>query len=119
MRVIFMGNPEFSIPTIKAIQNSRHDLLAIVSNPPKPIGRNRLLHLSPVGKYAREKEIPLIEAPTVNSEILKTQLADLYPDIFIVVAYKAENGSVFAWSSGSFALLLLPLATVSLVVSLL
>ena len=94
MRVIFMGNPEFSIPTIKAIQNSRHDLLAIVSNPPKPIGRNRLLHLSPVGKYAREKEIPLIEAPTVNSEILKTQLADLYPDIFIVVAYKILPSSI-------------------------
>ena len=39
MRVVFMGNPEFAIPTLKLLQKSRHDLLAVVSNKPKPIGR--------------------------------------------------------------------------------
>ena len=42
MRTVFMGNPEFAIPSIQAIKNSRYNLIAVVSNPPKPFGRKRL-----------------------------------------------------------------------------
>ena len=59
MRTVFMGNPEFAIPTIESIQKSRHELLAIVSNPPKPIGRGRLLKSTPVGQYAKDNKIRL------------------------------------------------------------
>ena len=88
MRTVFMGNPEFAIPSLQAIHKSNYNLVAVVSNPPKPIGRKRLLHLTPVGTYAKEHDIHLIEVNSLKSENLKNQLSQLRPDIFVIVAYK-------------------------------
>ena len=88
MRIIFMGNPQFAIPTLNAIQKSDHDLIAIVSNPPKPIGRGRILHSTAVGQFAKDNLIHLIEPKNLNSENLSEELKKLNPDIFVVVAYK-------------------------------
>ena len=88
MRIIFMGNPKFAIPTLNAIQKSDHDLIAIVSNPPKPIGRGRILHSTAVGQFAKDNLIHLIEPKNLNSENLFEELKKLNPDIFVVVAYK-------------------------------
>jgi len=88
MRIIFMGNPKFAIPTLNAIQKSDHDLIAIVSNPPKPIGRGRILHSTAVGQFAKDNLIHLIEPKNLNSENLSEELKKLNPDIFVVVAYK-------------------------------
>ena len=88
MRTVFMGNPEFAIPSIQAIKNSRYNLIAVVSNPPKPFGRKRLRQLTPVGQYARDHNILFIEASNVKSEDLKIKLSKLKPDLFVVVAYK-------------------------------
>ena len=60
MRVVFMGNPEFAIPTLKLLQKSRHKILAVVSNKPKPIGRGQSFKYTPVGKYAKENKIKLL-----------------------------------------------------------
>lgn len=83
-----MGNPKFAIPTLNAIQKSDHDLIAIVSNPPKPIGRGRILHSTAVGQFAKDNLIHLIEPKNLNSENLFEELKKLNPDIFVVVAYK-------------------------------
>ena len=88
MRTVFMGNPEFAIPTIESIQKSRHELLAIVSNPPKPIGRGRLLKSTPVGQYAKDNKIRLIEPNDLNATEFKQQLIKLDADLFVVVAYR-------------------------------
>ena len=88
MRTVFMGNPEFAIPALQAIHKSNFNLIAVVSNPPKPIGRKRLLQLTPVGTYAKEHDIHLIEVNSLKSENLKNQLLQLRPDIFVIVAYK-------------------------------
>tara|TARA_B100000131_G_scaffold176621_1_gene170524 strand:+ start:643 stop:1569 length:927 start_codon:yes stop_codon:yes gene_type:complete len=88
MRTVFMGNPEFAIPTIESIQKSRHELLAIVSNPPKPIGRGRLLKSTPVGQYAKDNKITLIEPDDLNGTEFKQQLINLDADLFVVVAYR-------------------------------
>ena len=88
MRTVFMGNPEFAIPTIESIQKSRHELLAIISNPPKPIGRGRLLKSTPVGQYAKDNKIPLIEPDDLNGTEFKQQLINLDADLFVVVAYR-------------------------------
>jgi len=88
MRTVFMGNPEFAIPTIESIQKSRHELLAIVSNPPKPIGRGRLLKSTPVGQYAKDNKIRLIEPNDLNGTEFKQQLINLDADLFVVVAYR-------------------------------
>ena len=91
-----MGNPAFAIPTLKAIMQSNHELVAVVSNPPKQIGRGRSLSYTPVGKFSKENEISLIEPQNLFSEELKSELNILKPDIFIVVAYKILPDSIIA-----------------------
>ena len=88
MRVVFMGNPEFAIPTLKLLQKSRHDLLAVVSNKPKPMGRGRILKSTPIGQFAKENKIKLLEPDNLNSTDFKNQLKNLEADIFLVVAYR-------------------------------
>ena len=83
-----MGNPNFAIPALEAIHRSNHDLIAVVSNPPKPMGRGRSLHSTSVGKFAKQNDIKLIEPLSLISKDLKVQLKKLKPDIFVVVAYK-------------------------------
>ena len=83
-----MGNPNFAIPALKAIHRSNHDLIAVVSNPPKPMGRGRSLHSTSVGEFAKKNDVKLIEPLSLTSKDLKVQLKKLKPDIFVVVAYK-------------------------------
>ncbi len=88
MRAIFMGNPEFALPTLKALLSSRHDVVAVVSNPPKPIGRGRKLRSTAVGQFAKENNLNLIETESLKSAELHDQLSALKPDVFVVVAYR-------------------------------
>jgi len=88
MRTVFMGNPEFAIPTLKALQHSNHDLVAVVSNPPTPMGRGRALRSTAVGQFARDQGFPLIEPRSLRSQDLNKQLTALTPDLFVVVAFK-------------------------------
>ncbi|OUX30234.1 MAG: methionyl-tRNA formyltransferase, partial [bacterium TMED264] len=83
-----MGNPEFAIPTLKSLLKSRHDLLAVVSNKPKPMGRGRYLKSTPVGQFAKENKVKLLEPDNLNSLDFKNQLKKLGADIFLVVAYR-------------------------------
>ena len=88
MRIIFMGNPEFALPTLKALLSSRHDVVGVVSNPPKPIGRGRKLRSTAVGQFAKENNLNLIEIESLKSAELHDQLSALKPDVFVVVAYR-------------------------------
>ena len=88
MRVVFMGNPDFSIPTLKAINNSKHELVAVVSNPPKNMGRGKIASYTPVGQFSKDNDILLLEPESLNSDKLCNALLVLKPDIFVVVAYR-------------------------------
>tara|TARA_B100001996_G_C18658267_1_gene592056 strand:- start:89 stop:1018 length:930 start_codon:yes stop_codon:yes gene_type:complete len=88
MRVIFMGNPEFAIPSLKSLLQSSHKVVGVVSNPPKPTGRGQKLHSTPVGRFSIENNIHLIEAENLNSASLHQKIMALNPDIFVVVAYR-------------------------------
>ncbi len=88
MRTVFMGNPDFAIPTLRAIHQSGHELLAVVSNPPKQMGRGRTLSYTSVGKFSIDNNIPLLEPGSLRSQEFLNRLNDLKPDIFVVVAYR-------------------------------
>ena len=88
MRIIFMGNPEFAIPTLKSLINSNHNVVGVVSNPPKPMGRGRKLSSTAVGNFAIDHKLNLIEPESLRFPELNKNLSELEPDIFVVVAYK-------------------------------
>ena len=83
-----MGNPQFAIPTLDTLNQSHHDLIGIVSNPPKPIGRGKQARSTAVGRFAKENSIYLIEVNSLGSNKFMKQIEVLNPDIFVVVAFK-------------------------------
>ena len=82
-----MGNPYFALPSLKAISNSNHDIIAVISNPPKPMGRKRILKHTAVGSFALQNKIDLIELDSFNDEVYK-KLVSIDVDIFVVVAFR-------------------------------
>jgi methionyl-tRNA formyltransferase len=88
MKIVFMGNPQFAVPSLRKLVESDHDILSVVTNPPKPAGRGKQLIKSPVAECAKELNLPIIETDELKSENFLHTLRDLNGDIFVVVAYR-------------------------------
>ena len=88
MRIIFMGNPSFAVPSLQHISASSHKIIAVVSNPSKRIGRGNKIKETTVGIVAKAMEIPLLQPPKLNDKQFLQYLSWMKPDIFVVVAYK-------------------------------
>ena len=87
MNIIFMGTPEFSLPTLQKLYESDHDVLLVVTQPDRPRGRGRESTHPPVKQFALEKKIPVLQPiKCTNIEIVKT-LGALNADVFVVVAF--------------------------------
>jgi len=88
VNLIFMGNPEFAVPSLKKIVESEYSLLAVVSNPAKPTGRGKTEKITKVGEFAKIKNIPLFKPETLDDPEFLAEMKALNPDYFIVVAFK-------------------------------
>ena len=87
MNIVFMGTPEFSLPTLHKLYESDHDVLLVVTQPDRPKGRGRESTPPPIKQFASEKKIPVLQPiKCTNLEIVKT-LGALNADVFIVVAF--------------------------------
>ena len=83
-----MGNPEFALPSIQKITKSKHEIKAIISNPPKPMGRKKVLNYTAVGNYSLSNNIELIELDSFNNDHIFEKLVSLNVDIFVVAAFR-------------------------------
>jgi len=87
-KVIFWGTPEFSVPSFFELIQANYDVVAVVTQPDKPVGRKQTKQESAVKKAALKYRIPVIQPESVkNNPDLTNQLIDLNPDLSIVVAY--------------------------------
>lgn len=87
MNIVFMGTPEFAVPTLEKLIK-HHNVLAVVSQPDKPKGRGKKLVPTPVKEFALNNGITNILQPdTIKDENVIAQLEKLSADVFIVVAY--------------------------------
>ena len=83
-----MGNPKFAINPLKTLLTSNHDIVAVISNPPKPMGRKKILQHTDVGKYALDNNLNLIELDDFNNNDIFQKISSLKVDIFVVVAFR-------------------------------
>ena len=83
-----MGNPRFSIDPLKNILKSRHEICAVISNPPNRIGRKKTFQHTDVGQFAIDNRIRLIELGSFKDEGTYEEIVSLKVDIFIVVAFR-------------------------------
>ena len=86
MNIIFMGTPDFALPTLQQLCESDHHVLAVVTQPDRPKGRNRKPAPPPVKQFAVEHGFPVLQPETITPDLVKV-LGDLEPDFIIVVAF--------------------------------
>lgn len=88
VRVVFMGTPDFAVPTLKAlIGNPAFRVEAVVTQPDKPRGRGKKLSASPVKEVADAAGIPVLQPIKAREPENVQRLADISPDYIVVVAY--------------------------------
>jgi methionyl-tRNA formyltransferase len=87
MRVLFAGTPETAVPSLKALMDSRHQVIAVLTRPDAPTGRGRRMEPSPVRAVADEAGIEVLTPPRPRDPAFLARLAELSPDACPVVAY--------------------------------
>jgi methionyl-tRNA formyltransferase len=87
VRVVFLGNDAWSVPSLEALADSRHDLALVVTREPRPAGRGAKLRPTPVAEAARTHDLPLAEIATVKTGQGFASLSDARPEALVVVAY--------------------------------
>lgn len=87
LRVVFMGTPEFSVPTLMEIVGQGYDVVACYSQPPRKAGRGMELKPSPVHQAAETLGIPVFTPTSLKSEEEQEKFRALQPDVAVVVAY--------------------------------
>lgn len=87
MRIVFMGTPDFAVPSLQALIDAGHDVCAVYTQPDKPQGRKQILTAPPVKTLALEHDIPVFQPNTLKNEGEQARLRELAPEVIIVVAY--------------------------------
>lgn len=87
MRVLFMGTPDFAVPTLQALIESEHEVVGVVTQPDKPKGRGGKMQYSPVKELAVEAGLPVYQPDRVRDEVFLFEVRRLYPDVIVVVAF--------------------------------
>lgn len=89
MRIVFGGTPDVAIPSLDALADSRHELVAVVTRPDAPSGRGKKLAASPVAQRATELGIEVLKPQRPRDEEFVSRLTQIAPDCCPVVAYGA------------------------------
>jgi methionyl-tRNA formyltransferase len=87
LRIVFFGTPAFAVPTLEALIASRHDVVAVVSQPDRPKGRGQQLQPTPTRQVAMTRGIPVLQPTKIREEAFLQQIRDLRVDLGVVVAF--------------------------------
>jgi methionyl-tRNA formyltransferase len=86
-KIIFMGTPQFSIPSLEALAKSSYKISCVYTQPPSASNRGHKLNLSPIQKKAEDLKLSLRSPENLNTDEELNFFKDLNPDIVVVVAY--------------------------------
>ena len=87
MRIIFMGTPDFAVPSLERLQGDGYDICAVFCQPDKPKGRGHKLQPPPVKTAADKLGLPIYQPSSLKDEEVQLQIENLKPDCIVVVAY--------------------------------
>ncbi|MCX7909177.1 MAG: methionyl-tRNA formyltransferase [Ignavibacteria bacterium] len=94
VKIVFMGTPEFSVPSLVKLHNE-FGVCLVVTNPDKPSGRGLKLTPSPVKEKAIELGIPILQPEKIRDPKFYEQIQTVEPDIIVVIAFKILPPEVF------------------------
>lgn len=87
LKVIFMGTPEFSVPSLDMLVKEGYDVLAVVTQPDRPKGRGKKLCCPPVKEYAKKQNICVLQPRKIKTDEFILSLKKKSPDVIVTVAY--------------------------------
>src|SRR5512140_1837322 len=87
MNVVFMGTPEFAVPSLEALVSSGHRVRAVFTQPDKPAGRGGKLHASPVKRAAERLNLPIHQPAKIRTPEVFDLLRSLGADAIVIVGY--------------------------------
>ena len=87
MRIVFFGSPQFALPSLQALLASRHEVVAVVTQPDRPAGRGHAATPPPVKSAALAQSLPILQPENVSDPESLTAIQALAPDAFVVAAY--------------------------------
>lgn len=88
IRIIFMGTPDFAVPSLKVLIENNYQVVGVITAPDKPKGRGQKLAASPVKEYALSAGLNILQPSNLKSEGFLHQLRQLNADLQIVVAFR-------------------------------
>lgn len=86
-RIIFMGTPDFSVPVLQRIINEGYEVIAVVTQPDRPVGRKKVLTPPPVKVEAEKQGIPVYQPEKIRDEVELASILALEPDLVITAAF--------------------------------
>jgi methionyl-tRNA formyltransferase len=95
-RIIFMGTPEFAVPSLARLLEAGHEIVTVVTGPDKPRGRGQKLTPTPVKELALAHHLPLLQPESVKDPAFADAVRAVAPDIAVVVAFRILPRAVFA-----------------------
>jgi methionyl-tRNA formyltransferase len=87
LSLIFMGTPDFAVPSLRAIHAAGHPILQVVTQPDRPRGRGRFKVAPPVKKAAEDLNCPVLQPESIKDVRFLRQLEALRPDVIVVIAF--------------------------------
>ncbi|MEQ1730913.1 MAG: methionyl-tRNA formyltransferase [Vicinamibacterales bacterium] len=87
LRVVYLGTPQFAVPTLRALLASRHSVCGVITQPDRPRGRGQQLSFAPVKALAIEQGLPLLQPERLRDDSVESTLRDWAPDLGVVAAY--------------------------------
>lgn len=87
MRIVFMGTPDFAVPSLKALIQDGHEIAGVYTQPDKPKNRGMKLTPPPVKVVAQEHNLPVFQPKTLRDEEVQRELQGLAPELIVVAAY--------------------------------
>ena len=87
LRIIFAGTPAFAAESLRALLHTQHEVVAVYTQPDRPVGRGRELKPSPVKELALARKLPIYQPPSLRDNNAQAELAALNADLMVVAAY--------------------------------
>lgn len=95
MRIVFMGTPDFAVPSLQRLVEDGHEIALAVTQPDRPRGRGRKPKPSPVKEMARALELPLIQPERIGEPEAVKEIAATRPGVIVVIAFGQILGKEF------------------------
>jgi len=87
MRIVFIGAGEIGVPTLQALLKSEHEVVGIVTQPDKPVGRAQIIEPPPIKKALAGAKMPILQPARIKEHQAIAEIRALIPDVIVVMAY--------------------------------